>query len=190
MNCNLILIFLSIVILVIVASYDLNFFDYQPPIPYSNWKEISWDDFKGRNKPYFTLDGEDKFAFISTQIEAHRTNDGYFEITTYFHPSRSYVFNQRIIDNALLKHELYHLHITETIARFMRQEISTSRKSRLLDISKVLSTFQVKEDSMQRAYDVQTYHGYLLNKQKYWQKTIDSCLFSLEKFSDAVVKIK
>ena len=188
-NSNLILICVSVVILFVVASYDVNFLNYQAPMPYASWAEITWNDFKGRNKPYHTLDGEDKIAFISTQIKADYAEDGNIRITTYFHPSRSYVYSQNILDNALLEHELYHLHITEAIARRMRNKISESQSKEPIDLSQYLSTFLQKEDSMQRAYDTETYHGYVLNRQKMWQKTVDNYLLSLEKFSNPVVKL-
>ena len=71
----------------------------------------------------------------------------------------------------------------------MRNKISESQSKEAIDLSQYLSTFLQKEDSMQRAYDTETYHGYVLNRQKMWQKTVDNYLLSLEKFSNPVVKL-
>ena len=63
-------------------------------------------------------------------------------------------------------------------------------KNKTFDLSECLTTYQQREDSMQRAYDFDTYHGYLLSKQKLWQVNVDSSLLAMKNFSNTIVKTK
>ena len=188
MNRHIILFIISISIIITVASYDINFFNYEAPIPYSELSEITWENFRGKNKPYITMDGIKEFAFITTQIKASYTPDHKIIITAYFHPSRSYVYNKNVMDAATLKHELYHFHITEIISRKMRKRISNFPENHSFNLSEMLYVYRQSEDSLQHAYDDETYHSYLLGKQIAWQNKIDSTLLSLEEFSNPIVK--
>ena len=190
MNRNLTLNIVALAILLFIARYDLNYLKYKAPMPYSDWDKITWNDFLGLRKPYHTIHGEKKIAFISTEIAAEYIGDRTFQIITYFHPSRSYVFSRNIADKRLLQHELYHLHITERFSRLMRQEILMHAGNKTFDLSECLTTYQQQEDSMQREYDSDTYHGFLLSKQKLWQINIDSSLLAMKNFSNTIVKTK
>jgi len=188
MSRNLVLFFVSVLILAYTISYHVNFLNYKSPIPYEDWEKITWSDFRGRNYPNFTLYGGKKFAFISTQIKVSQTPIGDIEIVTYFHPARSYVFNKSIVNQSLLQHELYHFHLAESVARMMRKKVSSEPLIGFLDLSDYLSSLQEKEDSLQQAYDNQTYHGYLNQEQKRWERYIDSTLVSMIDYTNHVVK--
>jgi hypothetical protein len=184
-NRHLILFIVSLILLAIVISFDVNYFNYKAPIPYADWTTITWGDFRGHKRPYSTLYGDGQFASIFSTLDVEVLNEGAVQITSCFHPARSYVYSKNSMDKALLMHELYHFHITETIARSMRRKLSEDLKS--IDLSGCLSTYQQKEDSMQLAYDRETYHGIVMSKQKAWQKKIDSSLLAMENFSNPIV---
>src|SRR5437868_14673003 len=96
MRLAAILIIFSFVLLAVAALFDINYLDFKKPMPYSKWQKINFYDFKGFKKPGMTLDGGNKFAYIKTTRTINYLTDGNVEITTYFHPSRSYVFAKDI----------------------------------------------------------------------------------------------
>lgn len=190
MKFAIIFIGLSVVLLLVSILYDINYLDYEKPVPYSRVSTINFYDFKALKKPGMTLYGVSEFAYIKTNRKISYLNDGNVEITTYFHPSRSYVFAQDIRNNDLLTHELYHFHISEYCTRLLRREIFESRNE---ITHKAIETLNRKyyrlEDEMQTEYDEDSYHSYVLQKQKEWEEKVDSLLLSLKDFSDPVVII-
>lgn len=187
MRSNYLLTIFSLIIIVFVSIYEINYFDYASPIPYKYWQTITWDDFRGLRRPIDDLEGSTRIAFINCNFEVL---DGKEEIrvTTYFHPSRSYVYSRKTFDKNLFTHEMYHLHITELCARLLRQEISKNLvTSREKELSLYARNFVTKEDSMQRVYDYDTHHGYRLGIQRKWQHRIDSILNRLAEFEDPVI---
>ncbi|MGZ6520072.1 MAG: hypothetical protein ACXVED_21015 [Bacteroidia bacterium] len=136
------------------------------------------------------LYGVAEFAYIKTNRKIHYLHDGSAEITTFFYPSRSYVFAQDIKNNDLLAHELYHFHISEYCTRLLRREIFEKRNE---ITHKGIETLNKKyyqlEEEMQNEYDEDSYHSYVLQKQKQWEERVDSLLLGLKDFSSPVVII-
>lgn len=184
---NVVLLLLAAILLAVVIAFDVNYLRYKAPVPYSKWTTITWQDFTAFNRPGFTLYGGHQFAFISSEIDVRDLGNGKYEIQTYFHPARSYVFNVRGADKALLKHELYHLHITEIMARKMRQEVMLTKSNQNFNLSEIEEVYKSKEDEKQKNYDRETNHGYVLNKQKIWESQIDSLLLSLKEYSNPTI---
>lgn len=167
--------------------FHVNVFQYRSPIQHQEVNSITLKDFKGYRLPNQTLDGVKQFAFITTSID-WTLHDSKIEIKSMFHPSRSYVYNANSTDKYLLQHELYHFHITEVFARRIRkylstlQPIPTTKKiENIVDINKDL------ESQMQSRYDDETYHGYILKKQKFWQLKVDSLLSLDSIFSQTTI---
>lgn len=187
LTINIVIFFSGVLMLAIALLFDINYLRYESPIPYSEWKKISFNDFRGFKRPNQTLDGQQDFAFIVSEFNACRVNDNII-IATYFHPSRSYVFNTDLEDEKLLSHEIYHFHITEYSARLFRQEIKKASKP-ISDntLEAMEEKFQIFQDSLQFQYDDQTYHSYLFGKQKSWQSSIDSCLKSLKEYENPII---
>lgn len=170
--------------------YDINFIQYKAPIPHKDWNSISLKDFRGFKKPSRTLHGESNFAFVVTSIRTKMKSDS-VEIESLFHPSRSYVFNRDLFSERLLEHEMYHFHITEYCARLLRKEISLlAEEGKPIDLNKMKKAVLKKEQALQRQYDEETYHSYLLGKQLKWQNRIDSSLLSLEDYSGSIISLK
>ena len=187
MRSNLILLAFSVAFIAMTATFHVNYFDYEKPIAYSEWETITWTNFRGNNSPYRTLKGSRQFAFIETEIRVVEANDN-IHVTSYFHPSRSYVFNKRVKDKPFLKHELLHFHITEYHARLLRKKIIEELNSNPdLDADDLLDAINEDHNSMQRAYDEETDHGLLVGRQKNWQNRIDSLLIDLDDMKYTVI---
>ena len=120
---NRTVLILGLTMLVVSVLFRVNVLRYSMPIPFDQIDEITLKDFKGYRTPYQTLDGERDFAFITTSIDWTKVDKG-LEVQAHFHPARSYVYNDRIVDPFLLRHELCHFRITEIFARRFRQQLS------------------------------------------------------------------
>lgn len=176
---------LSCALLLISISFEVNIFNYSKPVEYANHRNITLQDFKGIKLPSQNLQGMSEFAYIKTSVELKSFRKENIEVETYFHPSRSYVYNDKLEDVDLLKHEIYHLHLSEVFARSLREQIldnSVSKSSS--EVKKLLREILKQERKMQSKYDFDSNHGYLLGKQLAWEKRIDSLLVDLNKFSN------
>jgi len=174
MKANIVTLILAIAMLTVLVALEVNIFNYSAPVKYSSINDITLKDFNGFKLPNQTLQGSNKFAFIETSISVKENKDSY-TIVSLFHPSRSYVYFDDLENENLLRHELYHFHITEYIARKLRQSLSepTNKPN---EVNNQIEIHQKLESIMQRDYDYETDHGYLLGKQLQWQKNIDSLL--------------
>ena len=187
MRTNLFILISGACMLAWAALFHINFLHYESPIPYARWKEITFRDFRGLNRPGNTLDGQADFAFIESGIKVAQSSS-HISVTTFFYPAGSYVFNAKLENDNLLTHELYHLHITEYCARQMRRDIKNvghSADSKMLD--NLQTRYRNMEDSLQMTYDDESYHSYITGQQLKWQRTIDSCLNSLKEFENPMI---
>ena len=168
--------------------FHINIIEYHRPIQHADVATITLQDFIGFKRPNQTLDGSNEFAFIVTSIE-YEMDDHQVEIKAIFHPSRSYVFNERLVDKFLLEHELYHFHITELHARLIRSQLAALNQMPTVNqVERIVNTQRTSEYIMQKEYDNDTYHSYVLKKQKAWQGKIDSLLSSHQKFAQTAVR--
>lgn len=188
LRVNAVIFITALLLLGVALIYDINYFKYKAPIEYSEWQEIDWSDFRAIKRPKQTLHGNQNFAFICTEI-ACKFSDEELEVKTFFHPARSYTFSEEVAGKNLLKHELFHLHITEYWARELRKSIHRLKdKSDKSKLNEVIGEFKQKEREMQYKYDDDTYHGYILGTQRDWEHRIDSSLLSLENYSKPNIK--
>ena len=191
MRLPVILFLSSLILLAIAILFDVNYINYKSPIPYSDWEKINFYDFKGLKKPGLKLDGIAEFAYIKTNREIRWVENGNIAVTTYFHPSRSYVFEQNIRNADLLRHEIYHFHIAEYCSRLLRKEIFDEvRPATRSMLGRLKRKYDRLEAEMQERYDEDSYHSYILQEQKKWESKVDDLLLSLEDFSDPVVRSK
>jgi len=191
MKYNIPVMIVALLILAACTVFEVNYLDYSSPIPFSKINEITFKDFNGYAKPGSTLDGMSEFAYVSVNREIEYPSDSTVEITSYFHPSRSYVYNQQIRSPELLKHELYHFRITEYCSRLLRAEVnSVDGKLSRQQIKLMNKRYTALENELQRRYDHDTYHSYVLSEQKKWEARIDTDLLSLENFSGTVTRFQ
>lgn len=184
MKSDHVYIILTIVIIFLNVLFEINFLQYESPLEYKEWKTIDYDDFKALKKPGQSVERNGRFAFITTSIEIKKINDERLVVKTLFHPSRSYAYKSNIKSKSLLKHEIYHLHITELHARLIRREILNKGYQSL---DKIKARFLAQERKMQREYDYETNHSYVLKKQIEWEDRIDRKLKELERFSETII---
>lgn len=185
-----IIVFLSVTAILISILFDFNYLQYKAPIAHKDWGAISLSDFRGFKRPYMTLYGESKFAFVSTSIDTKESRN-YIKIETLFHPARSYVFNRDLFSERLLKHEIYHFHITEYYARLLRKEVKEKvEKGQTIKLDEMKKRIVSQEQKLQLQYDDETYHSYVHGKQINWQNRIDSILLDLENHSDTIIPLK
>ena len=181
---------LGLTCLIASILLHVNIFNYHAPIEYKDVTSISLQDFKGFKLPNQTLNGEKDFAFIVTTIE-YETDDNMVEVKAIFHPSRSYVYNENLVSKSLLEHELYHFHITEVFAREIRKQLSEMKKvPTTAEVRRIVDAQKNAERTMQIDYDYETYHSYVLKKQKAWQGKIDSLLSSRLTFDQTIVQYR
>jgi len=127
--------------------------------------------------------GERYYGFIDwTKV------DKGLEVQAHFHPARSYVYNDRIVDPFLLSHELCHFRITEIFARRFRQQLSEINDMPSDDlVNEIFENNEALANDMQHRYDEETYHGYVMMKQKRWERNVDSLLNLLIEYKTPIV---
>ncbi len=185
---HLIVLFCGVVLCIVLVAFEVNIFKYSAPIEYARYKEISLNNFDGFKIPGQKLQGDNRFAFITTNIEQHIEGDQ-IVVTSFFHPSRSYVYIDNLQNESLLRHEIYHFHITEVWARELRKKIMNLGEIPSDEELDFIYAGLVKSlNEMQREYDYDTDHGYLLGKQIKWQETVDSLLNILEPYKEPVIQ--
>ncbi len=191
MKFNLILLACSLLLLSTAIIFEINYLNYGSPVSYSRWKTITFYDFKGFKKPSETFYGNKEFAFIRTNREGHFINDTTIELISYFHPSRSYVFEQHMRNPGLLTHELYHFHITEYCTRLLRKEIlDHNRPVSRSKLDELCKKYEAVERDMQIMYDDESYHSYVLKEQIRWEHYIDNALAQLNPYREPVLYLK
>lgn len=173
---NVSVLITGLTMLVVSILFHVNILRYSKPVSFSEIENITLRDFKGYRKPFQTLDGEKRFAFITTTIDYEKVNNQ-VRVDALFHPARSYVYNEKSADRFILKHELYHFRITEIFARKCRKELSAYAEPPTDEmIEEIAAGYDLAEDEMQYDYDYESYHGYLMKEQTRWEQKIDSLL--------------
>jgi len=69
----------------------------------------------------------------------------------------------------------------------IRKELSETRCPNSGYLDALANKYLTKEDSLQRLYDKETYHSFVLSKQRAWEKRIRDCLDSLHDFKATLV---
>ncbi len=162
--------------------FHVNILNYSKPIAFKHIDKITLKDFKGYRKPFQTLHEEKEFAFITT-THNYTIGEKQVEVLALFHPSRSYTYNDRH-DRLLLKHELYHFRITELFARKCRMKLSQREMPSIESIKESLTEFELSENVMQKQYDRESFHGYLMKEQIRWEKKVDSLLVLMKEYEE------
>ena len=174
---------------VVLALNHINFLNYKKPIEYDNVENITFNDFKGFEFFRKSLYGTNRFAYVVTTIDTD-IQENEVLIKALFHPSRSFVYNSKINSSELLQHEIYHFRITELFARKIKKRISVIKNPSKGVIEKIIIKAKSEEKILQKAYDKDTFHSYILKEQKKYEKNIDSLLYLLNKFKQPKIIIK
>lgn len=180
---------LFIVLAVFFTLRKVNFLDYQAAVPYERINEITFENFRGLEFFQKSLYGNEAFAYIFTSIEYEYNGDS-LKLEAFFHPSRSYVYNKKAYSKDLLKHEMYHFKITELHARMAKKEILEMQQPTKEDIETSVEKIKEEEELFQRKYDDETFHSYVLGKQKKYEILIDSLLLLHKAYTKPNIYIK
>lgn len=181
---------LSVILLLagIFTISHTNYFDYEKPITFDRYDQISFENFRGIELFRKSLYGNKRFAYVVTSIDYEIVEDGVF-VHSLFHPSRSFVYKRKAFVEELLTHEKYHFKITELYARKARKEISALRKIDRAEVKRIIRKTERAENSFQRLYDQDTFHSYVYGEQKKYERKIDSLLVLLSDFKNPKVEI-
>lgn len=183
----------NIIVLLVLSMFFLvinhtNYLDYEAPIPYKKIDKISFENFRGVEFVRKSLYGNEHFAYVVTSIDYH-IDDNHVNIESFFHPSRSFVYNKNTNSKDLLSHELYHFKITEFFARKAKKQISETKDITENQIESIIDNSKNEESQYQAEYDSETFHSYVYEKQKKYEHKIDSLLFLFKNYSNPKVII-
>jgi len=158
-----------------------NYLNYEKPLTFDKYEQITFENFRGLEFFKKSLYGNERFAYVVTTIESE-INKNSIEVKSLFHPSRSFVYNKNTNSKELLKHEKYHIKITELFARKAKQKIARLKTFRESKIEKIIQNTRKEERNYQKEYDYNTFHSYVFSEQKRYEKQVDSLLTLLSKF--------
>jgi len=176
----------AIIIPVIVTFAILshtNFLNYEKPMTFDKYDQITFENFRGLEFFKKSLYGNERFAYVVTSIESD-IKDNSVMVQSLFHPSRSFVYKRNIYSEELLTHEKYHIKITELFARKAREKISNLNRFEKDKIEGIILETKKKEREFQVEYDYNTFHSYVLSEQKRYEKEIDSLLNLLTEYKN------
>ena len=164
---------------------------YDEFISFSDARELTWSDFKGRpnaNKRVVavttsglyleTLEINERERSITVLIEAR------------FYPKLSWY--RRGSSEHVLEHERKHFEITEIHARLLRQYLNgrTLPASRFnSSITKIKKKYDRKNEKYQKKYDRRTRHSINVSRQLVWNKSIERELNSLRSHRTNIIKV-
>lgn len=152
-----------------------NFLDYEKPLTFDKYNQITFQNFRGLEFFKKSLYGNERFAYVVTSIETDINEDS-VTIESLFYPSRSFVYKKSTNSKELLSHEKYHIKITELFSRKAKERISKLNQFDKKEIENIINTIKKEERKFQKEYDYDTFHSYVLSEQKRYEKEIDSLL--------------
>lgn len=165
-----------------------NYFNYEKPITFDKYDDITFENFRGLEFFKKSLYGSKQFAYVVTSIES-KIDDNSVIVESLFYPSRSYVYNTYTNSEELLTHEKYHIKITELYARKAKKRIAELNHFSTEKIEGVLKQIRQEERAFQKSYDYDTFHSYVLSEQKKYEKEVDSLLDLLKVFKNPKITI-
>jgi len=164
-----------------------NYFDYEKPIKFERYDQITFENFRGIELFKKSLYGNERFAYVVTSIDSEIEEDGVV-VQSLFHPSRSFVYKKNVFSKELLSHEKYHFKITELYARKAKKEISSIEHIDKPQIRNIIRKAKNEENSFQKQYDHDTFHSYVYSEQNRYEKEIDSMLVLLSDYMNPKVE--
>ncbi|WP_194765632.1 DUF922 domain-containing protein [Tamlana sp. I1] len=175
------LLVLTPILLLFAALIHTNYLNYEKPLTFDKYEQITFENFRGLEFFRKSLYGNEKFAYVVTTIESD-IQENSVEVKSLFHPSRSFVYNTKTYSKDLLKHEKYHIKITELFARKAKQKIANLKAFNKEQIENIIQNTKTEERAFQKEYDYNTFHSYVFSEQKRYEKQVDSLLTLLSEF--------
>jgi hypothetical protein len=165
-----------------------NYLNYEKPMTFDKYEQITFENFRGLEFFKKSLYGNERFAYVNTTIESE-IDDNYVTVQSFFHPSRSFVYNKQTYSKELLSHEKYHIKITELFTRKAKEKLSNLNTFDKDKIEGIIDNTKKEERAYQKEYDYNTFHSYVLSEQKRYEKEVDSLLTKLTKFKNPKIII-
>lgn len=165
-----------------------NFFNYEKPITFDKYDDITFENFRGIEFFKKSLYGSKQFAYVVTSIES-KIDDNSVIVESLFYPSRSYVYNTYTNSKELLSHEKYHIKITELYARKAKKRLAELNRFSSVEVEGILKQIRQEERAFQKSYDYDTFHSYVLSEQKKYEIEVDSLLNLLKEFEKPKITI-
>ena len=175
------------IIFVVIIGFGIlshtNFLDYEKPLTFDKYNQITFENFRGLEFFKRSLYGNERFAYVVTSIESE-VYENYAMVQALFYPSRSFVYKKNTNSKELLSHEKYHFKITELFTRKAKEKISKLNRFEKKEVEGILKEAQNEEREFQIKYDYDTFHSYVLSEQKKYEREIDSLLNLLSDFKE------
>lgn len=171
----------------VIVSHT-NYFNYEKPMTFDKYDQITFENFRGLEFFKKSLYGNKRFAYINTTIKSEIDNNS-VTVQSFFHPSRSFVYNKETFSKELLSHEKYHFKITELFTRKAKQKLSNLNTFDDYKIKDIIENIKKEERAYQKEYDYNTFHSYVLSEQKRYEKEVDSLLTILAIFKNPKIII-
>ena len=181
------LILFPLLVVFVILSHT-NFLNYEKPLTYDKFDDITFENFRGLEFFKKSLYGSERFAYVVVTIDAE-IDENSVVVQALFHPSRSFVYNAHSNSEELLTHEKYHFKITELFARRARQKVSKLSSFSSDKIKTIVDQARKEERSFQKKYDFDTFHSYVYSEQKKYQKEVDSLVSLLSEFENPKITI-
>jgi hypothetical protein len=159
----------SIVLSIVIASFDSNFFRKPSIKRWDSHDQLSWRDFQGIPAPLTTFG-----AVISSRV--------YIEFDSTSKKYRAYAGQNnmrswtKINDDDALVHEQYHFNISELYARKLTKQFEEEQDISYETALRRLATINQQLAVYQDKYDRETDHSLLSMEQTLWEFKIDSML--------------
>jgi hypothetical protein len=180
------LVLIPILIVFAILSHT-NFFNYERPLTFDKYNQITFENFRGLEFFKKSLYGNERFAYVVTSIESD-IEDNSVTVQSLFYPSRSFVYKKNTNSKELLSHEKYHIKITELFARKAKKKISNLNRFEKDEIEGIIRETKKEEREFQKEYDYNTFHSYVLSEQKKYEKVIDSLLYLLTEYKNPKIQ--
>lgn len=150
-------------------------------------RKLSWDDFMGNPDTLETIVGKATAVTVAKISCVSFIDQGMpnFVVENCFMKTSSWVNHQ---NEASLQHEQLHFDIAELYARKIRKGIYELRNQGLREMaaySSLINKLLQERNLRDEAYDYETAHSLLAEKQSEWNKKIAKELEELKKYSSS-----
>lgn len=163
-------------------------------IEWSDIEKLEWKDFKGKPDKNDSIYKAKTFSQIYFE---YKEEELYilFDIKSYFYCHLSWSKSKKQSSQWLLEHEQLHFDIAELMARKIRKEFSDYKsynlKNSYTELQDIYNKYDIDERlKINTAYDSETDHGLIRDKQKEWETKIAKELKKLGKYAETEVKVR
>jgi hypothetical protein len=181
-------------LLLLLISCKANHHENPKSYKFSERSKVEWSDFKGYRG--WTTDKFD--AAISSGVGynyTERIENGNlvldFNVYAFFDQGNSWS-NYKEGVPSLLKHEQYHLHISEIWARMLRKTLMGCllTKNYEHEIWQHYCVNQAYRTVMQNTYDEETKHSTIVEEQKKWEEKVVQLMWETQGYANETFTVK